>query len=551
MARQKKIKTPEEIALATERKKQRQKERSDKQYHNCDTAKLITALLGFEVSSDAFYVNYDNSRSWNFGYRHLDFASGDKFVYSRIRNSKFGKKPVFDRERTARRGTGIKHGNVTSSIIHPNLQVYDFDNHTNDEELSIVSQKIYAHLIHHPEMLVGYKSNFMGLHIFCTSKDIDLMNKYATDYTAAGGHVDIFNSDCKTTVGIPGYDHYIYREQDIFRFIEVLNVSTPEHLSFKKSHSAQNISYPVTEILNQRVKESDCEIPEYYQQFLERIEHKQRFINAKKRTKDWKEGKIKPALFTTNKPISRITSEIADQDIKQLEKNEGKRTQILKSSDGHKFMLRALSALNICDIEDFKDTYPNFEENHYLLISEMIEYVKTHKKTTKRTSAIKTIRNNISKIPELNKHKNNTEFMSVVEYLVYCMQKDNKQPGYVHYLGFCRMNNLPEISDRSYYRYFNKCNELGLLDIQYDKPVVIGKACRTIKKGILYLVMEYKTKVKETSKVFSIINQNKYSLYSPFPYSILYRQGIVRNICKFLEKKSLFVQRPPLICLLT
>lgn len=527
---------------------------SKEQWATFNNNMLFAAQLGFRIGHNNFYVGRYSNKGKNvynepigyFKYDNIDFVDtarytkkGKKYYAAptnKMMKSHFGHEPEFDTPRTPLKNKNIKHGNVISSIGHPDMHAFDFDNHSNQAELNILIESFYNELKNNPDLLIGTKPDFYGMHVFCLSKDKYTLEKYKEIFETMGGHVDVFNSSRHTAIGIPGFDHYTYNEKDVNHFISLLNVEITGHrLSQHVTHNAQPIIYPTcaTFLAQAKTNNSQKQMEEYKK--AEEVK-KLEYAKAKIRTKSWKLGNAQISLTTKTSKIA------ADQYIQQLsESKDNNRTTILKSSKGHTEMMRALSALKINDIETFMLKYPEFETNHYDLIDQMICYAKNHKKNTRKylkngnkyQEMVSNIRAMVNNIPEIKKHPNKETFASIATYLIFCMKLEIDQPGYVHYLNFCRFNNLPEVAEKTYYRHYNKCIDIRLFGLRRDY-YKIGKYCRTIFKGTLYLIEEFRQKVKATSRELVIFNQKGSGCLSFFHIILCtVKQGLKEEIGRY------------------
>ncbi len=536
---------------------------SKEQWTTFNNNMLFSAQIGFRIGHNNFYVGrYSNKGKdiYNkpigyFKYDNIDFVETERYTKkgkkyyaaptNKMMKSHFGHEPEFDTPRTPLKNKNIKHGNVISSIGHPDLHAFDFDNHSNLAELNILIESFYNELKNNPDLLIGTKPDFDGMHVFCLSKDKYALDKYKEIFETMGGHVDIFNSNRHTAIGIPGFDHYTYNEKDVNHFISILNVEiTGRRLSQHVSHNAQPIIYPTcaTILAQAEANNSQKQMEEYKKtEELRKLE----YAKAKIRTKSWQLGNAQISLTSQTSKIA------ADQYIQQLsESKDNNRTTILKSSKGHTEMMRALSALKINDIETFMLKYPEFETNHYDLIDQMICYAKNHKRNARKylkgcnkyQEMVSSIQVMVNNIPEIKKHPNKENFASIATYLIFCMKLEIDQPGYVHYLNFCRFNNLLESTESSYYRYYKKCIDIRLFGLQRDYYKV-GKFCRTIFKGTLFLIEEFKQKVKATAK--NIINWDNSLNLCFLPFSIILctvNQGLKEGIGRYEKIENFDLQ---------
>ena len=527
---------------------------TQEQWKRFDGSMLWAAHLGFRVGSNAFYVgrcskngkNVYNEPLYKFKYTHIDFNDGigitksgkqySKAFTHKLMTSYFGSEPLFDTPRTPIKYNNVKHGNVISSIGHPDLHAFDFDNHFNISELSVLMESFYYELKKYPDLLIGTKPGFAGLHIFCLSKDKPLVEKYKAIFEKMGGHVDIFNSNRHNAIGIPGFDHYLYHRKDVCHFAMLLGVEV--HVDkridqFLPSH-LQPIEY-------RGFSKQTKQLQETIQQQEERIKKETlKYQKAKLRTKAWETGRYQPVCTPKEQKIS------ADQYVKNLSKSDKHdRTEILLR-DKEK-ITHAISTLKITDIETFMLKYPDFESNHYKIIEQIMAYIKDNKKTERHhlkdrneyTELVAEVQKMTNSIPEIKNSKNSSGFLSVASYLVFCMKLNLDQPGYIHYLNFCRFNNLPEVAEKTYYRHYNKCIDIRLFGLRRDY-YKIGKYCRTIFKGTLYLIEEFRQKVKATSRELVIFNQKGSGCLSFFHIILCtVKQGLKEGIGRY-EKLSNF-----------
>ena len=162
----------------------------------------------------------------------------------------------------------------------------------------------------------------------------------------------------------------MYYQKDIERFKSLLDVKIEGRINIYQLRSEQKIKYP-----------APIEVP---QEELER-------------TKIYKDSaaNIKLHLAGIKNCIRKHKNQDNTNDIdfiNTLMKDVGKRTEFLLSSDGHVFFTKFLANSNIRSIDTFKKYFSDFEDNHYALIEQMIQYIISLK-TTKQS--IRTIPNKL------------------------------------------------------------------------------------------------------------------------------------------------------------
>ena len=420
---------------------------------------------------------------------------------SALLGSHIGKEPVFDSFRKCGNPKMKKRGNIVSSIRHPNMWVFDFDNHDHSADLSQKLRETYERLIQHKELLVGYSDGFNGLHVLCLTPYKCIVEQESKAYIAVGGHVDIYNHSKDNGISVPGFDHYLYHQEDVLRFIDLLNIKTEGWISIYNEKYNQKITYP------------------------EPIEISQTYLTEQKVYKDSK-ANVKMHLEGTKN--CTIKSKPKDSDVGALEyiqglmADQGNRTpRLLKRksdpTNEHKKIIWALANLNIHDIETFKQQFPDFEENHYKLIEERLEYINTarnHKEVTKGNfsntnyaNAVKELQILVEQLFIDNNIKYNKRLLSVATYLTNCM--DHKlTPGFIHYIEFCKMNDEEPLKERTYYDKVKECEEVGLIYIPNKKYYIVGKKCRTTLKGHLLHLLDYQRTKKTINKEYDYINVN-------------------------------------------
>lgn len=467
-----------------------------------NNSKLI-ALLGFDASNLGCWICQRVKAKDETQYRKCNLSQQivmDKnwnqirrTSLSALLGSNIGKEPVFGSFRKYSRPQMKKRGNVISKIRHPDMWGYDFDNHEKSAALSQKTQEIYARLYQFPELLIGYSEGFNGLHVFCLSSYKCIVEQECEEFKKAGGHIDIFNSKKGNGIGIPGFDHYLYKKDDVSRFIDLLNVEITGWLSIYNDKYSQKIKYPEPVIIDQI-----------------RLEEQKLYKNSKANVKMHLEG-IKNCVIK----CKQNGSENAFEYINSLMLDEGHRTPRLLSKQEAKQIIWALANLNIQDIEEFRYRFPDFEENHYKLIEERLEYINENRKEASKGKSnnssyikkIKELKILIEKLFVDSGIKYNKRLLSVATYLTNC--KDIKcTPGYIHYIEFCKMNNEEPVKERSYYDKVNECEEKGLIVIPNKKLYSVGKICRTIVKGHLLHILDYQRSRTIVSKAFNYIEAN-------------------------------------------
>lgn len=486
----------------------------------------LAARLGFDVSNTAFWISKKDRNTGATKYSKCNFSNVcvwdenlqniRKTPLKTFLSSHFGRLPIFDQPRIPKKPELTKWKNVIAPIVHPNLYAYDFDNHNRDASLSDKIQEIYTRLHQNKGLLIGYKTGFDGLHVFCLSSHKAIVEKECEEFIEAGGNVDIFNSDKGNGIGIPGFDHYLYKKEEVDHFINLIDVQIKGRVSIYKSKSEQSIVYPKPLEISPDVLKTI----QLYKDAKANIElHK----NGIKNCVRWKHKK---------------GIEQGVEYIETLMGAEGYRTEILLSSNGHSYIIRALANLNIQDIDDFRRQFPDFEDNHYALIEERIEYIQrtNNKKVQSRTSSntnyankIKDLEISLKTLFEENNIKPKKNLLSVATYLTNCMDNNIRCPGYIHYIEFCKMNEREVISERSYYRMVTECQDNKLISVPNKQVWAVGKKCREIEKGKLLNKFDIDRKKqgvdrkkKANIKVFDYIKVNiNYIRGIPFLPTIL------------------------------
>ena len=473
--------------------------------------------LGFDASAHGCWINRRKKATGEAQYYKCNLSKRiitdenwnqvPRTSLSALLGSHIGKEPVFDGFRKCSNPKMKKRGNVVSSIRHPNMWVFDFDNHKKDAVLSQKLREIYERLIQHKELLVGHASGFNGLHVLCLTPYKCIVEQECKEYQNVkgkdvNGEVDIYNYAKNNGISVPGFDHYLYHKEDVLRFIDLLNVKTEGWISIYNEKYNQKIIYP------------------------EPIEVSQAYLKEQKVYKDSK-ANVKMHLEGTKNCI--IKSKTNESDVGALEyiqglmADKGNRTpRLLKRKNDptneHKKIIWALANLNILDIETFKQQFPDFEENHYKLIEERLEYINTarnHKEVTKGNfsntnyaKSVKELRVLIEQLFIDNKIKYNKRLLSVATYLTNCMVHKKHSPGFIHYIEFCKMNDEEPVKERCYYDKVKECEECGLIYIPYKKYYKVGKKCRTTLKGHLFNILDYQRTKKTINKEYDYINVN-------------------------------------------
>ena len=505
----------------------------------------LAACLGFDVSNTAFWTSKKDKNTGSTKYSKCNFSNGcvwdeslrtvRKTPLKSFLSSNFGKEPVFDEFRIPKKPNLIKWKNVIAPIAHPNIFVYDFDNHDNLASLSQKIQEIYERLHQNKNLLIGYKTGFNGLHVFCLVQHKCIVEKECEEFESTGGHIDIFNSEKGNGIGIPGFDHYLYKEEEVQHFIDIAEVQIEGRLSIYQSKPDQPIKYPKPLEISPDV-----------------IETIQLYKAAKANIKSHKDGVKNCVMWRHKTGVERGV-----EYIESLMSAKGHRTEILLSSNGHVYINKALSNLNIQDIDTFKQMFPDFEENHYKLIEERIEYIKNanNKKTQNKTN------NNINYVQEIqelraslkqflidNDIKSNNKFLSVVTYLTNCIHHNIRCPGYIHYIEFCKMNELEIIPERSYYRIVKECKDHRFISIPNSGVWLVGKKCREIIKGHLLYVFDFERSKKFLCKVFDYIQvniaYNKLYSYSFFSTILCTAKNAIITITDVFNMQNFYYLRP-------
>ena len=505
----------------------------------------LAACLGFDVSNTAFWTSKKDKNTGSTKYSKCNFSNGcvwdeslrtvRKTPLKSFLSSNFGKEPVFDEFRIPKKPNLIKWKNVIAPIAHPNIFVYDFDNHDNLASLSQKIQEIYERLHQNKDLLIGYKTGFNGLHVFCLVQHKSIVEKECEEFESTGGHIDIFNSEKGNGIGIPGFDHYLYKEEEVQHFIDIAEVQIEGRLSIYQSKPDQPIKYPKPLEISPDV-----------------IETIQLYKAAKANIKSHKDGVKNCVMWRHNTGVERGV-----EYIESLMSAKGHRTEILLSSNGHEYITRALSNLNIQDITDFRKRFPDFEENHYKLIEERIEYIKNTKNKTTSTR-IQCDKNYKEDILELNASlreffisngiKPKKELLFVATYLANCTHRNIRCPGYIHYIEFCKMNELEIIPERSYYRIVKECKDHRLISIPNGGVWTVGKKCGEIIKGHLLYVFDFERSKKVLHKVFDYIQvnvtYNKLYSYSFFSTVLCTAKNAIVTITDMFNMQNFYYLRP-------
>ena len=437
------------------------------------------------------------------------YEKGHKTPFQTILSSHFGKEPVFDQFRSYKNPALKKRGNVISPIRHPNMWVYDFDNHDKKPELRLKLHEIYERLHQYKEFLVGYSEDYNGLHVFCLTTHKSIVEQEAKEYEQIeGAHVDVFNCKINNKITVPGFDHYLYYQKDIERFKSLLDVKIEGRINIYQLRSEQKIKYP-----------APIEVP---QEELER-------------TKIYKDSaaNIKLHLAGIKNCIRKHKNQDNTNDIdfiNTLMKDVGKRTEFLLSSDGHVFFTKFLANSNIRSIDTFKKYFSDFEDNHYALIEQMIQYIeennnyqpKNHKTiNTNYTKQVNALRSSIEQWFKNEDIEHNKNLLSVATYLTNCIKHNITSPGYVHYIEFCKMNEEKPVPKSTYFDQVKKCEEYKWISIPKNNLYIVGKKCRNIEEGFLlrtFIEYAFKLKEKKITKVFNYIEVN--SIYNTLIYNI-------------------------------
>ena len=468
----------------------------------------LTIRRKFKDKNETRYLACDLSEEFIWIDDH--YEKRHKTPFQTIISSHFGKEPVFDKFRPYKNPTLKKRGNVISRIQHPNLWAYDFDNHKNEPELALKIREIYERLHQYKEFLIGYSEGFNGLHVFCLATHKSIVEQEVTEYEQIAGTrtVDVFNSKTNQKIGIPGFDHYLYEQKDIKRFKNLLDVKIEGKINIYQQRFQQKIKYPIP-----------IEIPQ------EKLE----------KTKIYKDSaaNIKLHLAGIKNCIKKHKTQDNANDIdfiNSLMKDVGRRTDFLLSSGGHTFFIRFLANSNIRSVDTFKEYFPDFEDNHYKLIEQTIQYIEENNNYKPKNG--KTINTNYTKqvnalgssIEQWFKDKDieyNKNLLSVATYLTNCIKHNITSPGYIHYIEFCKMNEENPVPKSTYFDQVKKCEENKWISIPKNNLYIVGKKCRNIEEGSLlrtFIEYTFKLKEKETNKVFNYIEVN--SIHNTFIHNI-------------------------------